>query len=855
MSIPVPHLDDRTYAELVDAAVTRIRQVSPEWTDLSVHDPGIVVVEAFAHLTDMLMYRLNRVPDRLYAVYLNLLGTALRPASAAEAQLHFTRADPGGGRLVIPRGTRVTAAAAVPGAATPVFATLAELVLPAGESSGTVLAADVTLHDAVIVGVGTGLPGQEIEIADAPLVSGDGLTIGIEVPPDEVMSSGSAVSVEGRTFRICREVEVFADTPVGEAGVRVDRAAGRLVFPWWADGDPAPPVVPGPGAQVRAWYRTGGGERGNVAAGKLRILRDPRPGLSVSNPEPATGGRDLEPLDEALQRAPQDFQARDRAVTARDYEVLAGRHGGVARARALTRREVWAFAAAGEVEVVLVPHLPEDPEGASMERILAHEREDVRTEVAAYLAQRATIGASPSVRWGRYKQVAVEARVVVRADEDPQAVRQRILDRLARAISPMRAQGAAFASGFGRPLRISNLYRALEQAEPGVLYVDRVEVVVDRSPDEDAVGLTRAQGQPSTWFVAQEDTLFRTTNGGDGWEACAVFAGERVRAVSPFPGSPPGRPGGPAWPGMVAVATQVGDGARIQVSQDLGESWTRMAELGFAVADLTWVDRAGTPTLLMAGEKGLYELQLTSGAVPVQNLVDPALPDRGFYAVDSFVDIRGRAGVVVAAEASAGVWLSADAGLPQTFAPVRGPGDDVRCMAVQYDGPSVFLWIGRAAPEGSGSGCARLRIDDLTRTELSSLSAGWEELGRGWTGGSCWGVDVIGDTAHAATQSGGVVHLQLGQGTPTWEGPDVNCGLPLRDRARFAPVRSVTGDLGATGEHVVLAAGPRGVVRSVDGGASWRSCADRRVNDVVTVPPTWLFCSGEHKVEVVRAGG
>src|SRR6478752_2371588 len=96
VSIPVPLLDDRTFADLVAAALERIRQSDPEWTDLTVHDPGVVLVEAFAHLTDMLMYRLNRLPERLYAVYLNLLGTGLRPPSAATTTVRFTRTTPDG---------------------------------------------------------------------------------------------------------------------------------------------------------------------------------------------------------------------------------------------------------------------------------------------------------------------------------------------------------------------------------------------------------------------------------------------------------------------------------------------------------------------------------------------------------------------------------------------------------------------------------------------------------------------------------------------------------------------------------------------------------------------------------------
>jgi hypothetical protein len=858
MTIPVPNLDDRSFADLVDAARTRIQQVAPDWTDLSVHDPGIVLVEAFAHLTDMLQYRLNRVPDKLYVVFLNLLGTTLRPPSAAQVELEFSRSAGGEGAVRIPRGTRVTTAPGVPGAPQPVFSTLADAALGEGETSVRVPAADVTLRDAVVVGVGSGQAGQVFELPDAPLVDGPGLAVGIEVPAGTALPSGAALSVEGRPFRICTEVEVFADAPAGEPAVRVDRAGGRLVFPWWSPQEAEPPLVPDPGAEVRAWYRTGGGERGNVDPGRLTVLRDPVPGLKVNNPAPATGGRDTEPLADALRRAPQEFQARDRAVTARDYEVLAARHAGVARAKALTRRDVWAYAAPGEVEVVLVPHVPHAAraEGrVSEDQLAAHAREEVRTDVEAHLRSVATIGAVPRVRWGRYKQVSVGARVVVRPDEDPDAVRGRILRRLNEAVSPLADGTAGVGSGFGRPLRVSNLYRALEHAEPGVLYVDRVKVDLARVPDTDAFALVRAEGQARTWFVGQRDTLFRTTNGGDGWEACAVFDGEEVRAAAPYHVAAPGRAAGPARPGMVAVSTDTGSASRVYVSEDLGESWRRVAEIGFDLADLTWVDRSGTPVLLMAGAQGLYELVLAPGAVPVQNLVDPGQPDRGFYAVDSFVDVYGRTAVIVVGEAASGAWLSRDAGLPESFHRVRDPGEDIRCLTVQYDGPATFLWIGRAVPEGSGTGCARLRIDDLARTDLAALRTGWEELRQGWTGGSCWGVHVSERYAYAATQSGGVVRLPLRGGGAAWEQPDVNCGLPLRDRARFEPVRSVSGAALDGERDVVLAAGPRGVLRSLDEGVTWRTCSARHVDDFVTLPPTWLFSSGEHRVEVERAGG
>lgn len=858
MGVPVPNLDDRSFTDLVAEATERMRQMDPDWTDLSVHDPGIVLVEAFAHLTDILLYRLNRVPERLYATFLNLLGTSVGPPGGAGVTLEFSRPT-AGTPLRIPRGTRVTCPPGVPGAPQPMFVTLAEATIAEADTAVQVKAADVVLHDAVHLGLGNGGPGQSFTLPGAPLVAGPGVAVGVQVPTTETLPSGEAVVVDGLPFRICREVAVFADARPGEAVYRLDRSAGVLTFPWFAADAEQRPLVPPPGMQVRAWYRCGGGERGNVAAGQLTVLRDPLPGgVKVTNPRPATGGHDAEPLANALRRGPQDFQARDRAVTARDYEVLATRHGGVERASARTRREAWAFAAPGEVEVVLVPHVPHDqrPEGrVTLAALAANAREEVRAEVAAYLGERATIGATPVVGWGSYKQVVVDATVVVRPDENPEAVRARILARLAASISPVPDGDADVGAGFGRPLRVSNLYRALEQAEPGVQYVERVRLELAEVPDTDATDLVAAEGQPGTWFVAQGATLFRTTNSGDGWEACAHFPGEKIRSVVPWPSASSGRGSTLDLPGHVAVATERQAGARLHVSADLGGTWRQLADLGFGIADLAWVDRAGTPTVLAAGSKGLYEVSLAPGAVPVQNIVDAKQPDRGFQAIATFADLRGRTGVALAAEAAGGIWLSPSAGSPDSFRMIRAGGDEIRSLGVQYDGPRVFLWAPRAAPEGDGTGCVRLPIDELGSVDAPTLSGRWEELSAGWTGGSCWQVRVVGDRAYAATQSAGVLCLQLGRAHLAWEPPDVNCGLPLRDRRRFVPLSSVSGTLDAEGRPLILAAGAGGVHRSRDAGLTWRTCSARVVDDVVTVPASWLFCSGDHRVEVVRAHG
>ena len=87
-------------------------------------------------------------------------------------------------------------------------------------------------------------------------------------------------------------------------------------------------------------YRYGGGRAGNVAAGTLDVLRSPIPGVdTVTNPRAAIGGVDAEPLEHARQRASMEIRTRYRAVTAEDFEFLAGEASPrVARAVCLAAR-------------------------------------------------------------------------------------------------------------------------------------------------------------------------------------------------------------------------------------------------------------------------------------------------------------------------------------------------------------------------------------------------------------------------------------------------------------------------------------------------------------------------------------
>jgi predicted phage baseplate assembly protein len=108
MALPVPNLDDRRFQDLVDDAKRLVQQRCPEWTDHNVSDPGVTLIEAFAFMTDQLLYRLNRVPDRHYVKFLELIGVRLFPATAARAAVTFYLTAPRKDPVRIAAGTQVS---------------------------------------------------------------------------------------------------------------------------------------------------------------------------------------------------------------------------------------------------------------------------------------------------------------------------------------------------------------------------------------------------------------------------------------------------------------------------------------------------------------------------------------------------------------------------------------------------------------------------------------------------------------------------------------------------------------------------------------------------------------------------
>lgn len=87
--IPTVNLDDRTFDDIKNEAIRLIPRYCPEWTNHNESDPGITLIELFSWMTEMTLYRLNKVPSKAYLSMLELIGLSLNPSQSAKTVIQF----------------------------------------------------------------------------------------------------------------------------------------------------------------------------------------------------------------------------------------------------------------------------------------------------------------------------------------------------------------------------------------------------------------------------------------------------------------------------------------------------------------------------------------------------------------------------------------------------------------------------------------------------------------------------------------------------------------------------------------------------------------------------------------------
>ncbi|OYY91551.1 MAG: hypothetical protein B7Y45_03060 [Sphingomonas sp. 28-66-16] len=463
---PRPAIDytNKDYQSLRRAMLDLARYRLPEWTDHTPSDMGVLMVDMFAYMGDIILYYQDRIASEMFpgtAVerrsiiqLLRLIGYELAPPVAANADLLLTFEFPSGApaATTIPSGALFVAQA--PAEAPPEFSYLgpdlaidlrSDQAVPApairpNTDRATVRIPVVQAGAAMqsVIGGSSGEPNQQFVIDQAPLIA-DTLTV-------EVDEGGDWVRWDRRENFLYSE-DAAGHLLLSAADARDytlhfdERGAAHIGF-----GDGAFGLIPPRGTtNIRARFRLGGGIVGNVGAGAINRAKTAIPLLvAVTNPQAAAGGADAEATADAARLGPAIYRSNRRAVTLDDYEALALRAGGVAKVKARSRS--WNL-----IELVI------GPSGDSLRPL----PEELRAHLLDYFEDKRMAGTLVRI----LDAAPAPIDLSLAADIDPRfqadIVRQRVID----AASGYFAYAAV---EFGQTLYQGDLY-ALVEAVPGVI--------------------------------------------------------------------------------------------------------------------------------------------------------------------------------------------------------------------------------------------------------------------------------------------------------------------------------------------------------------------------------------------------
>lgn len=475
---PVIDYTNKDFASLRRAMLDLARYRLPEWTDQSPADLGMLLVDLFAYMGDVVLYYQDRIANESFlhtAVerrsvmnLLRLIGYELTPPVPASTELTLVFKPPplGGSPIVtVPRGAQF-ASKPVGTAPAQTFEYLGDdLTIDVSSDQVTQRADGKRVYAAPglpvlqsrdagteILGSSTGEPNLAFLVSQSPVIL-DTLVVEVDegagwVRWDRRASLLYDLGPDGRVS--------FSGPDARDYSVQFDENDRCLVL----FGDGTYGRRPPPGVNnVRASYHVGGGVAGNVPAGAIVQAKTPIALLdSVTNPQPAAGGADHEDQSHAVRFAPLAYRSGQRAVTLADYIALALQAGGVAKVRAASPS--W-----NAIQLYVAP------EGDSCRSV----PESMRQRLLAFFEDKRMAGTTVEIVDATCVPIDIAIDVIRDARFGKEAV-QRAVDAEVRDL-------LAFANvDFGQALYVSDVYRVVENV-PGVAAMLITQMKRQVSPD------------------------------------------------------------------------------------------------------------------------------------------------------------------------------------------------------------------------------------------------------------------------------------------------------------------------------------------------------------------------------------
>lgn len=494
----------RDYDAIRADLIGRVPDYLPEWTNLQESDFGVVLLDLFAHVGDILSFYTDRIAQEAFLQTATQRQSVLRiasmlgytPVQQQAATIPVTldnQATPqrnggvqvsisasAGGNVVIPTGAQIVTAAGADGSAPITFEVITARSIAPGTTDYVDAVEGITVS-LELVGQSTGRDSLEFKLAFPNVVFGS-IQVYVGEGPG---TTGSPVNVLWTYFG-----QITDAGPVDSAYTITQDNAGNSFIKF---GDSVNGRIPPVGTQVFVTYRYGRGAEGNVGTNAIVGFAQAIVGVQgVTNNVAASGGTDPESIDSMRISVPRSLKSLNRAVTVDDYASLALQVPGVARALG----DGSFFTA---VNVYIAPAGGGQPSAT------------LSSSVSVYLSTRSVVGVTTTVLGPRYIGVNISVTINVLAQYNQTSV--------VNAVKTVLELAFTFDNrDFAEIISVGEVYRLL-QGIVGVDYITITKMVAaDASNQAQVINIdpartsTNGSGQVNDIFM--KGTFIYTGVGG-----------------------------------------------------------------------------------------------------------------------------------------------------------------------------------------------------------------------------------------------------------------------------------------------------------------------------------------------------
>ena len=507
MALQTINIDDRNYDQLLDELKKQIPV--RDWTDHNPSDPGIMLLELFAWLGEMSLYKMNRVPETHQDKFLKLI---IDPPDAVIVPINLEFTSTNNEEFIVPAGIRF--ATDFRNNKRYVFETYHNTVVPKHPPSVpppyedhprpcTVLARNCKEIKGEMLGISDGKPHQTFTVKHSPVLL-DFVNVTSNYNPNPVIQVG-AEEWELKQFLLTEESKVSASNDARH--FMVDDFDNMIRF-----GDGKFGAVPLEGEEIVCKrYQVLEGPEALIKAASIKYILDPIPGLIAGETitlkagkenEDAEGGRNFFKKEDRFTKGLENFKRNYRLITPEDFEKILSDDFNelqeftrsntfnqlskpypksllkIKRAVALMNRKPAGSGLekqTGRVTLLILPDFEPNNAPPFVTQEMVNVEQSLEKKILRFLDKRRLITTRLHIKAVNLKDIEISIRVVIKKDKNEIEMETAISQKIYNLLDIINGYFNKKGWPLGRYVYKSEVYRLVEDIE-GVDHVRFLEL-------------------------------------------------------------------------------------------------------------------------------------------------------------------------------------------------------------------------------------------------------------------------------------------------------------------------------------------------------------------------------------------